>query len=240
MEETLSLYDVLDDDRNVLNSQAIIGNICFEIPKSYFFNKDTTSLEKHILHLKNSSNFVRIYYEHCDENNYKIKIEDIRNKYNITEEFSNYRGQNVIEYESETGINVIGYDGNIVIIINCKCKKYSKEYFDLYFILYSFDTVSNGTYNNSYYQKNNYCVLKNGSYLYQKYNLNLLKTNPSEFVSEFVIEMFCKYINGVCDYDSNIKNYYVKKDVVFQNIVNKIKMYNVSDDDPSFMDIIDE
>ena len=40
MEEKILLYDVLDDDSNVLNSQVIIDNkIGFEIQKNYFFKK---------------------------------------------------------------------------------------------------------------------------------------------------------------------------------------------------------
>ena len=129
MNESISVYDVLDENNNILNSQVLIDNIGFEIPSDYYFNKEATSTREHILHIMNENNYIRLYYEKCDENNYKLEISNIRKKHKITEEFINYRGQKIIEYENETGINIISFDNTYVVVLNSKCKKYSTQYY---------------------------------------------------------------------------------------------------------------
>lgn len=240
--ENILLYDVFDDNKNVLNSQVILDNyIGFEIPKNYYFNKESTDLKNHILHIKSDKDFIRLYYEKCNEYSYKEKIEEIERKYKTTEDFINYRGQRIIEYENETGINVISYDGAYVLILNSKCKKYSYEYYILYFIVFSFDSDCPESYDNSYYQKNSYCILKNGKYVYDKYKINLIKYNPSESLDIINTESFCKFISDNIEYDEKLDNYYVEKTKINQNIVNRINNYhNNENDDPSLMDLIEE
>lgn len=242
MEEKILLYDVLDDDGNILNSQVILENkIGFEIPKNYFFNRENTDLKSNILQIKNNNNYINISYIKSDEKDYKEKKQIIKEKYKIIEDFINYRGQKIIEFENENGINVMAYDGTIISFVNCQCKKYSDEYFDLYYILYSFDSESSGNYDNLYYQKNSYCIKRNGKYIYDKYNINLLKQNPTDYLSSFSTEMFCQYLKGKNDYDCEIDNYYVKKDKIYKSIVEKIENYrNDANDDISLMDIIEE
>ena len=53
--------------------------------------------------------------------------------------------------------------------------------------------------------------------------------------------MFCQYLKGKNNYDCEIDNYYVKKDKIYQSIVEKIENYrNDANDDISLMDIIEE
>ena len=82
MNKNILLYDVFDDNKDVLNSQVILdNNIGFEIPKNYYFNKESTDLKNHILHIKSDKDFIRLYYEKCNEYSYKEKIEEIMKKY---------------------------------------------------------------------------------------------------------------------------------------------------------------
>ena len=75
--ENILLYDVFDDNKNVLNSQVILDNyIGFEIPKNYYFNKESTDLKNHILHIKSDKDFIRLYYEKCNEYNKLILLDD--------------------------------------------------------------------------------------------------------------------------------------------------------------------
>ena len=102
MEEKILLYDVLDDDGNILNSQVILENkIGFEIPKNYFFNRENTDLKSNILQIKNNNNnYINISYVKSDEKDYKEKKQIIKEKYKIIEDFINYRGQKIIEFEN--------------------------------------------------------------------------------------------------------------------------------------------
>ncbi len=242
MDESILLYDIYDENKNVLNSQVILDNkYGFEIPSSYYFNKESTNLKEHILNIRNDNDFIRMYYNQCVESDYKIKVEEIKSRHKITEDFTNYRGQKIIEYEDETGINVIVYDETIVIILNSKCKKYSNEYYVLYYIIFSFDSNCQTSYENFYYQKNSYCILKNAKHIYNNYKINLIKYNPTESLTVIDTKNFCEYISENKDYDDKLYNYYVSKDKGFKNIVDKIKDYRNNElDDPSFMDLVEE
>lgn len=242
MNEKILLYDVYDDNKNVIKSQVILdNNIGFEIPKDYYFKKETTNLSERKLHILNDKHFIRLYYEMCDEKSFKQQVDEIHEKYKITEDFTNYRGQRIIEYENETGINILSFDGTILLIINSKCHKYSNEYYILYFIAFSFDSKCQDNYDNVYYQKNNYCILINAKYIYDNYEINLIKHNPSESLSIIDKENFCKYIKGVDDYDAEIDNYYMSKDKTLKNIINKIKNYKNNEiDEPSLMELAEE
>ena len=242
MNERILLYDVFDDNKNVLNSQVVLdNNIGFEIPSNCYFDKNTTILKDHILKLKNNDNDINIYFNKYDEKIYNDKIAEIKRKYNITEDFTNYRGQKIIEYEDELGINVLAYDGINMVVVNSNCSKYSNEYYELYYIAFSFDSDCNDNYDNSYYQKNSYCIIENAKHLYDEYKVNLIKHNPSETLSILNNESFCNYLSNTSNYDNELNNYYVLKDKVFSNIVNKITNYNNEEfDDPSLMDLIEE
>lgn len=242
MNEKILLYDVYDDNKNVINSQVILdNNIGFEIPNDYYFKKETTNLSERILHILNDKHFIRLYYEMCDEKSFKQQIEKIQEKYKITEDFTNYRGQKIIEYENETGINIMSFDGTNLLLVNSKCHKYSDEYYVLYFIVFSFDSNCQNNYDNVYYQKNNYCILKNAKYIYDNYGINLIKHNPFESLEVIDKENFCKYINGIVNYDEEIDNYYMSSDKTLKSIVYKIENYKSNEmDDSSFMDLVEE
>lgn len=241
MNENILLYDVFDN-KNVLNSQVILNkSIGFEIPSDCYFDKNATNFDKHIFQLINHDNNINIHFDIYNENSYKEKIDKIRNQYKITEEFVNYRGQKIIEYENESGINIIVNDDKNILSINSKCNKYSFEYYVLYYIAFSFDSNCDDNYENSYYQKNSYCILKNAKHLYDEYNVNLIKHNPFETLKILNNENFCKYLINNSDYDDEINNYYLMKDNASKNIVNRIKNYkNDEFDDPSLMDLIEE
>ena len=242
MEEGIWLYDIYDDSKKIINSQVILNNnIGFEIPKDYFFAKNHTNLKERILRLDNGKRTIKLYYEKCYEKDYNKKIEELKGKYKITEDFTNYRNQKIIEYETETGINIICYDGSIVLMLNSRCQKYSNDYYVLYFIAYSFDSNCGTLYENYYYQKNSYCILKNAYHIYKKYKINLIKYNPSEILAIINRKNFCKYISNISDFDYEIDNHYMAKDIVFEDIVNKIEKYNNLDfnDNPSFIDLIE-
>lgn len=244
MNKNILLYDVYDDNKNVLKSQVILDNhIGFEIPKNYFFNKSSTILKNRILYIMNKIDHIKLYYEICDEETYSKKIAEVIERYEVNEHFINYRGQKIVEYENETGINIICYDGTVILILNSKCKKYSKEYYILYFIAFSFDSDCQTTYTNFYYQKNNFCILKNAKYIYENYKINLIKYNPSELLSIINRKNFCRYISKGSTFDYNISNYYVPGNKLYKEIVDKIEKYNTDlniDDDSSVMDLVEE
>ena len=241
MNKEIILMDIFDENKNILNSQVILNNVIgFEIPKDYFFNKEFTNLNERLLLLSNMNNEIKLYYEMCSIDNYNNKIEEIKKKYTITEEYSNYRGQKIIEYESETGINVISFDGEYVNIANSKCKKYSREYYSLYYIVFSFDSKCNGNYDNLYYQKNNYCILINGFHIFKKYGKNILKFNPNELIKTVTNNSFCEYLTSNHYFDEQLNNYYMPAKV-FNIVVNKIDNYvNEELDDPNMMDLVIE
>ena len=241
MDENISVYDVLDENKTILNSQVLIGNVGFEIPSDYYFNHEFTSIKDHIFHLVSKNDYIRIHYEKCNEENYNLEISNIKERNNITEDFTNYRGQKIIEYENETGINLISYDNCYVTILNYKCKKYSNQYYTLYYILFSFVFNISIEYDNVYYQKNNYCIMKNGCYLYEKYNKNIIKYNPADLLNKYDKIAFCDYLNGNIIFDTNFENYYTVEDNEFIKIFNKINSYvNFEDDNPDLMEVIEE
>ena len=128
-----------------------------------------------------------------------------------------------------------------MVVVNSNCSKYSNEYYELYYIAFSFDSDCNDNYDNSYYQKNSYCIIENAKHLYDEYKVNLIKHNPSETLSILNNESFCNYLSNTSNYDNELNNYYVLKDKVFSGIVNKITNYNNEEfDDPSLMDLIEE
>ena len=248
MNRKIKLYDVVDNNNIIINSQVIVdNNIGFEIPRQYYFVNDTT--DNNTFHITNDKTDINISFELFDENIIKGKLESIRNnlikvesKTKITENFNNYRNQKIMEYEENNCINVIGYDEHIIISANSKCKKYSYEYFDLYYIVFSFIYGCNGEYDNLSYQKNNYCILKNGKYIYETNEINILKTNPIDLLISISNKNFCQSICENKEYDKNIDYYYIPKAEMFRKIVKRIENIIISEDNdnPDCMDLIVE
>ncbi len=243
MNNNIVLLDILDEKQNTLNSQAIINSeIIFEMPRDYYFDQNATNIEDHILQIKNSNNInIKLCYESCNEKDYNKKITKIKNQNKINEDFINYREQQVVEYVDTAGINITCYDGKFLLIVSSKCDKYSNEYYILYYISFSLDRYQEN-YDNKYYQKNNYCILSNAKYVYDKYKINLIKNNPFEKLVSININAFSNYISGVCSFDWNNSNYYVSKEVDFKNIVEKIDNYKSInlDDDLVLVDMLEE
>ena len=74
MNENISVYDILDENSNALNSQVLTDNVCFEIPSDYYFNKEETSLAKHKFCIMGDNNCINLCYENCDEKEYDLRI----------------------------------------------------------------------------------------------------------------------------------------------------------------------
>ena len=229
MDKKILIYDVLDQNDKMLNSQVILdNNIGFEIPSDYFFDKDKTNLNKNKLVILNKNNNIVMEFKICNEDNYKNEINEIRKNYDIGEDFINYREQKILEYVDKDYMNILGFDGKVLVSLKSKCKKYSSLYYEMYFILYSFDSKCNLQYDNFYYQKNNFCILKNGYYIYNKFKLNLLKENVYDYLNKLNEKYFCDYLLKNKEFDKNIDNYYLPS--TYRDIMSKVDGYKLSDD----------
>ena len=194
MNEKLLLYDIYDSSKQVLYSQVIIdGNNTFNIPKNYYIKKDSTNLDKRIITIIGGNHSIRLYYEICDEEACKQKVANIIEKKQTIEEFSNYRGQNIIEFEDKSGINIVCFDGDVLLKIDSKCTRYSKEYYILYYIAFSFEINFDDNFKNESYEKNNYCILKNAKHAHDKYKVNLINLNPTKLIDKINRENFCNH-----------------------------------------------
>lgn len=241
MSETILMYDVLNENSETINSQVIINNMGFEIPNDYYFIENLTRLNDKILYLTDGKNVIQMYYEKCNNQNYENKVKEIKESNLILETFDNYRGQKIIEYECEKKINIMGYDGDYIIVINSDCKRYSRDYYTLYYILFSCDSRCEENYDNLYYQKNNLSILVNGKHVYDRYQKNIIKYVPEKILLSLINKSYCNYLESNKEFDENLSNYYIKNDIGMKKVIKKIESYfDSNNDDISMRDLIEE
>ena len=236
MESTLKVYDVFDNKNN-LNSQVLLNDIGFEIPSNYYFDNNTVNIHENKFQLINDKNRINLK---CGVFN-KDDFDKVLTKYNnfIVNDFQNYRNQKIYEIISNQTIKVLGHDDNVFFELSSDIKRYTQEYFELYYIAFSFCKIEDNEYDNITFQKNNYCILKNGKYIYDKYDINLIYEKPNECVKTLNSISFNNYISNNDKYDSKLKNNYIKND--FDYIVEKIEKFkNIKDDDNFPLDILEE
>lgn len=243
MKQNICVMDVYDDNENILNSQVIINdNIKFEIPKNYFFVQEKTDSELMILLL--SDGFSQLNINILDNNkNYDEIYNEINKFYKITDAFTNYRGQKIIEFFNNNICYLIIYNKEKITKLECKCEKYSVIYYELYFIAFSFNSSILDNSNDYYCLKNNYIILKNGKYLYEKYNINILKKKPYEELEKVSNMEFTNYITNNEEFSSEIKNYYLKSGDLFYTLKGRIDNYlknNNVIDNYDEIDLLDE
>lgn len=237
MENIFKVYDVFDT-KVKLNSQVIVNNIGFEIPSNYYFEKDNTDLSKNKFQLCNNHNHqIELKYDLLNENEVSDKLKQYKS-FTINS-FQNYRNQRIYEFFDADKIVVIGYDGKIFFEIKSNVEKHSQEYFELYYIAFSFSEIDEYNYDNYIFQKNNYIILKNGKYLYDNYDINIVYKQPYEYLKKLNIISFNNYINKNEKYRYELENNYLKND--YGNIVEKIEHYkNVAENDKELLDVIEE
>ena len=159
-----------------------------------------------------------------DENNFKIAVEKLNNpKYEF---YINYRCQKIYEYKENEYIRIIAYIDNIFCDLYCRCKKYTQEYYDLCYIAFSFCKLSNSIYDDLFIQKNNYCILKNGKYIFDSYSINLNFKNPYRFLTKLNDIQFKEYLTKNKKINQGLSNPYL--DNGFEKIFNKIENYKNS------------
>lgn len=235
MNNLLRVFDIVDNKIR-LNSQVIFNNIGFEIPINYHFNKENTKIEENQFQIIDDFNFkinLKFFIYKKDELN--IIIENHKDK-NV---FKNYREQKIYEIIENDTIKIVGYDDNIFFEVSAQCKKNSQKYYDMYYIAFSFKKIE-GEYDNQYLQKNNYCILKNGKFIYENMDVNLIYENPYEYLNKIHKINFNDYLVKNKKYFNELTNYYIKDD--FNNVVSKIEKYktNIINDEDEMMDIIEE
>ncbi len=237
MGNIFKVYDVFSD-KNKLNSQVIFNNIGFEIPKNYYFEKSATNIEENSFQLIVNSNYkVDLKCMILNEDEFNDKLKKYSNT--IINSFQNYRNQKIYEVINDEIIRIFGYDGKVFFELNSNAIKYSQEYFELYYIAFSFSEIENSDYDNNFFQKNNYCILKNGKYIYDNYNDNLIYKNPYEYLKKINTINFNEYINKNNKYDYKLKNDYIKNE--YNNIVEKIEHYkSIVENDKKLLDVIEE
>ena len=237
MGNIFKVYDVFSD-KNKLNSQVIFNNIGFEIPNNYYFEKSATNIEENTFQLISSSDYkIDLKCVILNEDEFNDELKKYSNS--IINNFQNYRNQKIYEIVSDEVIKIFGYDGKVFFELNSNVKKYSQEYFELYYIAFSFSEIENFNYDNNLFQKNNYCILKNGKYVYDNYKINLICENPYEYLKKLNTINFNEYINKNYKYDYKLKNDYIKND--YSNIVEKIEHYKgIVENDEELLDIIEE
>lgn len=236
MESTLKVYDVFNN-KNKLNSQVLLNDIGFEIPSNYYFDNNTVNIHENNFQLVNDKNKINLK---CGIFN-KDDFDKVLSKYNnfIVSDFQNYRNQKIYEIISNQTIKVFGHDDNVFFELSSDIKRYTQEYFELYYIAFSFCKITDNEYDNITFQKNNYCILKNCKYIYDKYGVNLIYEKPYECVKTLDIISFNNYISNNDKYDSKLKNNYIKND--FDYIVEKIEEFkNIKVDDNIPLDILEE
>lgn len=242
MNNNLILYDLVEKG-NVLNSQAILNDIsiAFEIPSNYYFDKSHTNIQEHYFRVIGYNSFVDIRILKKNKETYKKDLLELYKKFVFNEELANYRNHKVVEFEHDDTIYVIIYDGIYEYDLKSKCQRYSKEYFELYFIAYSFDNCNDNNYQNDRVQQNNYCILKNGYHVYDKYNINLIKENPQDTLRKLNQKSFTKYLKNNNKYDLELNNEYFKKYNEWKKvyeILSNIQIHsNTSNED--FCDVIE-
>lgn len=237
MGNIFKVYDVFSN-KNKLNSQVIFNNIGFEIPNNYYFEKSATNIEENTFQLISSSDYkIDLKCVILNEDEFNDELKKYSNS--IINNFQNYRNQKIYEIVSDEIIKIFGYDGKVFFELNSNVKKYSQEYFELYYIAFSFSEIENFNYDNNLFQKNNYCILKNGKYVYDNYKINLIYENPYEYLKKLNTINFNEYINKNYKYDYKLKNDYIKND--YSNIVEKIEHYkSMVENDKELLDIIEE
>lgn len=237
MGNIFKVYDVFSN-KNKLNSQVIFNNIGFEIPNNYYFEKNATNIEENSFQLIGNSNYkIDLKCMFLNEYEFNDKIKKYSNT--IINSFQNYRNQKIYEMINDEIISIFGYDGKVFFELKSNAIKYSQEYFELYYIAFSFSEIENYDYDNSFFQKNNYCILKNGKYVYDNYNENLIYKNPYEYLKKINTINFNEYINKNNKYDYKLKNDYIKNE--YNNIVEKIEHYkSIVDNDKELLDVIEE
>lgn len=236
MESTLKVYDIFNN-KNKLNSQVLLNDIGFEIPSNYYFDNNTVNIHENNFQLVNDKNKINLK---CGIFN-KDDFDKVLTKYNnfIVSDFQNYRNQKIYEIISNQTIKVFGHDDNVFFELSSDIKRYTQEYFELYYIAFSFCKIEDNEYDNIIFQKNNYCILKNCKYIYDKYGVNLIYEKPYECVKTLNIISFNNYISNNDKYDSKLKNNYIKND--FDYIVEKIEKFkNIKVDDNIPLDILEE
>ena len=224
MENIFKVYDVYENNYK-LNSQVIFNNIGFEIPDNYYFDKNETNFAENRFKILNENyNAIYINCGITDENNFKIAVERLNNpKYEF---YINYRCQKIYEYKENEYIRIIAYIDNIFCDLYCRCKKYTQEYYDLCYIAFSFCKLSNSIYDDLFIQKNNYCILKNGKYIFDSYSINLNFKNPYRFLTKLNDVQFKEYLTKNKKIDQGLSNPYL--DNGFEKIFNKIENYKNS------------
>ena len=237
MGNIFKVYDVFSD-KNKLNSQVIFNNIGFEIPNNYYFEKSATNIEENSFLLIGDFNYkIDLKCMILNEDQFNEKLKKYSNT--IINSFQNYRNQKIYEVINDEIISIFGYDGKVFFELNSNSIKYSQEYFELYYIAFSFSEIENYDYDNNFFQKNNYCILKNGKYVYDNYNENLIYKNPYEYLKKINTINFNEYINKNNKYDYQLKNDYIKNE--YNNIVEKIEHYkSIVENDKELLDVIEE
>lgn len=237
MGNIFKVYDVFSNESK-LNSQVIFNNIGFEIPNNYYFEKNATNIEENTFQLISSSDYkIDLKCMILNEDEFNDKLKKYSNT--IINSFQNYRNQKIYEIINDEMIKMFGYDGKVFFELNSNVIKYSQEYFELYYIAFSFSEIENFEYDNNLFQKNNYCILKNGKHIYDNYMINLIYENPYEYLKKLNTINFNEYINKNYKYDYKLKNDYIKND--YSKIVEKIEHYKgIVEKDKELLDIIEE
>lgn len=237
MGNIFKVYDVFSNESK-LNSQVIFNNIGFEIPNNYYFEKNATNIEENTFQLISSSDYkIDLKCMILNEDEFNDKLKKYSNT--IINSFQNYRNQKIYEIINDEMIKMFGYDGKVFFELNSNVIKYSQEYFELYYIAFSFSEIENFEYDNNLFQKNNYCILKNGKHIYDNYMINLIYENPYEYLKKLNTINFNEYINKNYKYDYKLKNDYIRND--YGNIVEKIEHYKgIVEKDKELLDIIEE
>lgn len=237
MENVFKIYDVFDNN-NKLNSQVIFNSIGFEIPTNYYFEKKSTNLELNKFQLINDCNHkINLECYILNESEFNDRLKKYSNQAMCN--FQNYRSQKIYEIIDNEKIKIIGYDGKIFFKLDSNVKKYSQEYFELYYVAFSLSEIENNNYDNNTYQKNNYCILKNGKYVYDKYNIDIVYEKPYECLKKLNTINFNNYINKNEKYEYELDNNYVKNN--YRSIFEKIENYKKSvESNEELLDIVNE
>lgn len=241
MDSNLKLYDIIYNNNQLINSQVLLNNIGieFSIPCEYYFDKDNTNFYENSYRLKSNTNIIDIQISLKTKEEYENLMLGLNKKFFIKDIFKNFRNDNVSEFEENGIIYLLLFNGKYEFDLKCHCSRYSKEYYELYFIAYSLNDISNEKLNYEDIQKNNYCILKNGEHIKRKYKINIIKETPLNVIQNLSYKKFIDFLKYDCLYDNELKNEYLNSTSLYDELYNKIISVNIIKDDDKYLDIVE-
>ncbi|MDD2434790.1 MAG: hypothetical protein PHO63_00885 [Bacilli bacterium] len=223
--EFLSIYDIQNKKGIVIKSQVILEmeTFGFEIIPDYIVNnkKSTLSEEnKGTIYLENASNneiYLSFSYLKVTKKKFNEELQTYINKFHY-DHFTNYRDQEIHEFIDDFNMIIIFYYEGYMFIVTKRGEKYSQEYYELYFTVYSLYKIKTKKleYNNPELEAQSACLRNNGQKVYRYFNhLNLVKVNPIEMVmnlkNEQLKELLDKGINPKIELILPNKTYFSHK-----------------------------